>query len=171
MKNNKILLAYFTRKGHESTSNCAILAATAENILKQKGVEFDTFAIEPVETYPEDQEQFLAVTKLEKENNARPAIVGKYSGMKDIGGILLIVPNWWDCVPQAVLTWLDDYDFSRTTIQPVISTTMPADNVERELRNFVQNDVLDAVEVKDVDTERAVAELEKAVESLLKAVE
>ena len=91
--------------------------------------------------------------------------------MKHIGGILLIVPNWWDCVPQAVLTWLDDYDFSHTTIQPVISTTIPADNVERELRNFVQNDVLDAVEVKDVDTERAVAELEKAVESLLKAVE
>lgn len=166
MKAQKILVAYFTQKGKEDSTNCARLAKQAGELLKAKGVEADSFAIVPVETYPEDIEEFKAVTKLEKERRVRPEIVGKYSGMKYITGVLLITPNWWDCVPQAVLTWLDDYDFAQTRVVPVVSTTEDAKNVHEELRNFLQNWVLPGVDIKDTDTENAKAQLETAIDQL-----
>lgn len=167
MKEQKILVAYFTQKGKENTTNCARLAKQAEELLKSKGVSPDTFAIVPVETYPQDAEEFKAVTKLEKEQRVRPEVVGKYSGMKHITGVLLIVPNWWDSLPQAVLTWLDDYDFADTKVVPVVSTTDDASAVHTELRHFLQNWVLPGVDVKDTDTDNATPQLEKAIDQLI----
>lgn len=167
MKEQKILVAYFTQKGKEDSTNCARLAAQTEKLLKDKGITPDMFAIVPVETYPSDSEEFKAVTKLEKERRVRPEIVGKYSGMKHITGVILIAPNWWDSLPQAVLTWLDDYDFADTKVVPVISTTDDAKNVHEELRHFLQNWVLPGVDVKDTDTDNATEQLEKAISQLI----
>ncbi|MBD5236584.1 MAG: hypothetical protein HDS62_03470 [Bacteroidales bacterium] len=151
MKAEKILIAYFSQKGKEETSNCAKLAKKAEELLKAKNVPFETFAVVPVETYPADQAEFETVTKLEKERRVRPEIVGKFSegAMKEMTGVLMIAPNWWDSLPQAMFTFMDKEDFSDTRVVPVISTREDAKHVRMEVRDFLKNWVLPGVDVKE----------------------
>lgn len=173
MRTEKILIAYFTTKGNEKTSNCAKLAAQAEEMLKAKNVDFATFAIVPVETYPADPSAFEMVTKAEKERRVRPEIVGKFSHgeMKEITGVLLIAPNWWDSLPQAVYTFMDDEDFAKTRVVPVISTRDDAKHVREEVRDFLKNWVLPGVDVKEPNTTDATAELTEAIKQLFEPSE
>lgn len=167
MRTEKILIAYFSQKGKEETSNCAKLAKMAEEMLKAKNVDFDTFAVVPVETYPEDQAAFEMVTKAEKERRVRPEIVGKFSPgeMKNITGVLMIAPNWWDSLPQAMYTFMDSEDFAETRVVPVISTRDDAKKVRMEVRDFLKNWVLPGVDVKEDDSD-AQAKLQEAIEQL-----
>lgn len=167
MRTEKILIAYFSQKGKEETSICAKLAKMAEEMLKAKNVDFDTFAVVPVETYPEDQAAFEMVTKAEKERRVRPEIVGKFSPgeMKKITGVLMIAPNWWDSLPQAMYTFMDSEDFAETRVVPVISTRDDAKNVRMEVRDFLKNWVLSGVDVKEDDSD-AQAKLQEAIEQL-----
>ena len=48
MKPEKILIAYFSQKGKEKTSNSAKLAEQLADLLKARTVDFETFAIVPV---------------------------------------------------------------------------------------------------------------------------
>lgn len=173
MKSEKILIAYFTQKGKEQTSNCAKIAKQAENILKEKNVDFDTFAVVPVETYPEDSAAFEMVTKAEKERRVRPEIVGKYSPgeMKKITGVLMIAPNWWDSLPQAMYTFMDSEDFAETRVVPVISTRDDAKHVRLEVRDFLKNWVLPGVDINEEDTEKAEAQLKQAIDQLFQPSE
>lgn len=167
MNTEKILVAYFVRKGKEESANSVKLAQKALEMLKAKGVDADSFAITPVETYPEDQAEFETVTKEENRLHSRPELVGKYSGMRYVKGMLLIAPNWWEALPNGVLTFFDDYDFTDKRIVPVISTREPAEKVRMEVRNFLPNTwVLDGVDVLEGNTDNADAELGKAIDQL-----
>ncbi len=168
MKAEKILIAYFSQKGKEETSNCAKLAKKAGEMLKAKNVDFDTFAIVPVETYPEDPSAFEMATKAEKERRVRPEIVGKYSKgeMKDITGVLMIAPNWWDSLPQAMFTFMDEEDFSKTRVVPVIATLDDAEHVRMQVRDFLQNWVLPGVDVNDKEVDNAEPKLQVAIDQL-----
>lgn len=167
MNTEKYLIAYFAQKGNEETSNSAKLAKQAAALLKGKGVEFETFVITPTETYPEDQKLFEMATKSEKELKARPQLTAKYGGMKYVKDILLIAPNWWESVPAAVLTFLDEYDFTGKRIVPVISTKESASAVRVEIRNFLPDTwVLNGVDVPENETENASKLLSEAVDQL-----
>ena len=39
--------------------------------------------------------------------------------MESYDTIILIYPNWWGTLPQAVFTFLEEYDFSGKTIWPL----------------------------------------------------
>ncbi|MBD5370829.1 MAG: hypothetical protein HDR80_06740 [Bacteroides sp.] len=167
MNTEKILIAYFARKGHETDSNSAKLAVRAGELLKARGEEYNSFAIVPVEIYPENQAEFEAITKEENRLHRRPELVGKYSGMKNVERILLIAPNWWEALPNGVLTFFDDYDFTGKRIVPVISTRDDAKKVRQEVSNFLPNTwVLDGVDVVEGNTASADAELNAALDQL-----
>ncbi len=167
MNTEKYLIAYFAQKGNEETSNSAKLAKQAEALLKEKGVEFETFVITPTEEYPSDPKLFEVATKAEKDLKSRPELTAKYGGMKYVKDILLIAPNWWDSVPTPVLTFFDSYDFTGKRVVPVISTKEPAGKVREEIRHFLPNTwVLDGVDVAEENTEDASKELAEAVAQL-----
>lgn len=173
MKPEKILIAYFTQKGKEESSNCAKLAKEAEALLKARNVDFDSFAIIPVETYPEDQATFEMATKAEKERRVRPAIVGEYShgAMKEITGVIMIAPNWWDSLPQAMYTFMDQQDFAKTRVVPVIATRDDAEHVRMEVRDFLKNWVLPGVDVKEEEVANAEPKLKEAIDQLFEPSE
>ena len=173
MRPEKILIAYFSQKGKEETSNCAKLAKKAEEMLKAKNVDFDTFAVVPVETYPEDSAAFEMVTKAEKERRVRPEIVGKFSPgeMKKITGVLMIAPNWWDSLPQAMYTFMDSEDFAETKVVPVISTRDDAKKVRLEVRDFLQNWVLPGVDIKENEVADVEPKLKEAIDQLFEKAE
>ena len=39
--------------------------------------------------------------------------------MDDYDIVILVYPNWWGTLPQAVFTFLEEYDFSDKTILPL----------------------------------------------------
>lgn len=163
------LVAYFALKGKETTASTAKVAAKIGKLLTEKGIKYDQFAIVPVEEYPSDPANFELATKAEKDAHARPEIVGKYSGMKDVKDLFLVVPNWYNTMPQAVFTFLDKYDFSEKRIVPVvIYSSDGADKVVDELRKFVHKVwVMPAVEISDKEVDSSDAQIAKAVEEML----
>ncbi|MBD5301423.1 MAG: hypothetical protein HDS16_00220 [Bacteroides sp.] len=171
MNTQKVLVAYFVRKGKEDSANSVKLAAKAEEMLKAKGVDYNTFAITPVEIYPENQAEFEAVTKEENRAKSRPELVGKYSGMKHVDRILLIAPNWWESLPTGVLTFFDDYDFTGKRVVPVISTNEDAKKVRLEVRDYLPHTwVLEGVDVKENDSNED-AQLQAAIDQLFQPSE
>lgn len=163
------LVAYFAVKGKEETATTAQIAAKIGKLLQEKGIAFDQFAIVPVEEYPSDPANFELATKAEKDAHARPEIVGKYSGMKDVKDLFLVIPNWYNTMPQAVFTFLDKYDFAEKRIVPVVVHSGDGvDNVVGELRNFLHKVwVMPAVEISDKDLSSCDASIAKAVEEML----
>lgn len=163
------LVAYFTIKGKEETAGTTKIAAKLGKVLDQKGIKYDKFAIIPMEEYPVDPANFELATKAEKENRSRPELVGKYSGMKDVKDIFLIVPNWYDSLPMGVFTFLDTYDFADKRIVPiVVHAGDGGQNIVNELRAFLHKVwIMPAVEVKDSDLDSSDAEIAKAVEEML----
>lgn len=166
MNTEKVLIAYFVRKGKEDSANSVKLAEKAGELLKAKGVEYNTFAITPVETYPDDPAVFEAVTKEENRIKSRPELVGKYSGMKHVERILLIAPNWWESLPTGVLSFFDDYDFTGKRVVPVVSTKDDAEKVRMEVRDYLPHTwVLEGVDVKEDDSD-ADSRLAEAIDQL-----
>lgn len=147
----KILIAYFALKGKETTGRDAEIADGITAKLASAGLKAAKFAITPVETYPDDAKEFEVITRREFEARVRPAITDKYSGMKNVKDIILVAPNWYNSVPQAVFTFFDQYDFSGKRVVPVIHHKGDGgDNITSELRKFLKNvDVFPAVDIND----------------------
>lgn len=167
---DKILIAYFVQKGKENGSSCVKVADAIGAELKSKGYEYSTFAITPTEDYPEDRENFELATKTEKDQRHRPELVGKYSGMKYVEKMILVSPNWWNDLPMAVYSFLDDYDFAEKKIVPVIVHGGDSgEEATRHLRDFLHKVwVLPTVSIHSdsLGTDEAKAQVAKAVEEL-----
>ena len=134
---DKILVAYFIQKGKE-TSGSKKIAEQVVAALKEKGHDSTEFAITPVETYPEDKATFETVTRLEKDNRTRPAIVDKVGKMHDYKYVVVVAPNWYDDVPMAVYTFFDEYDFGGKRVVPVINHDGTGhDKVRESIRHFL----------------------------------
>lgn len=163
------LVAYFTIKGKEESAATAKVAAKLGKMLTEKGIKFDQFAIVPTEEYPTDPANFELATRTERDNHSRPELVGKYSGMKDVKDIFLVVPNWYDSVPQGVFTFLDTYDFAEKRFVPVvISAGDGSKNIVPELRNFLHKVwIMPAVDIHEKDVDNCDEAIAKAVEEML----
>lgn len=120
--NNKILIAYYSRKGqnHVSGKIMNLPIGNTEIVAKkiQHYVGGDLFVIDTVIPYPIDYIETTEVAKKELKQNARPVLTEKLKNMDDYDTIYLGYPNWWGTFPMAVFTFLESYDFSGKTIIP-----------------------------------------------------
>ena len=115
----KTLVVYFSRTGENygvgniekgNTHIIADMIAEKENA--------DTFEITTVNKYPETYDECTEVAKKEKEENARPELVGTVENMEQYDTVFIGYPIWWSDMPMAVYTFLEAYDFSGKTIIP-----------------------------------------------------
>ena len=131
---NNILVAYFSRVGNtvwedgvdavtsaslnvvngECAGNAQLLAQMA-----QAATGGDLFLIQTVDTYPSDYRETTNLASVEQSENARPALASHVNNMEQYNTIVLIYPNWWGTLPQALYTFLEEYDFSGKTILPL----------------------------------------------------
>ena len=131
---SNILVAYFSRVGNTVWEDGvdAIASASlnvqngdyignAEYLAKmaQEVTGGDLFLIQTEETYPSDYRQTTDVASSEQAENARPALASHVENMDSYDTIVLIYPNWWGTLPQALFTFLEEYDFSGKTILPL----------------------------------------------------
>lgn len=131
---SNILVAYFSRVGNtvwedgvdvvtsaslnvvngEFAGNAQLLAQMTQTVTGG-----DLFLIQTVDTYPSDYRETTDVASVEQSDNARPALASHVSNMDQYDTIVLIYPNWWGTLPQALYTFLEEYDFSGKTILPL----------------------------------------------------
>lgn len=128
-----ILIVYFSlygnTKGQEdvdvSTSASlveedGIYNGTTEYVAKyiQKQTNGDLYKIEVKEKYSQDFQSVVDRNHEEKNQNIYPDIMSSSLVMDNYDVVFIGYPIWASSVPQAVFTFIDQYDFSDQTIIP-----------------------------------------------------
>ncbi|MBS5713742.1 MAG: flavodoxin [[Eubacterium] rectale] len=129
---SNILIAYFTMledidvSGIDADAGASIVVKDGDvmgnleymALTIQQAVGGDLFQIETQESYPLDHEPLVDQAAEEQDENARPALATHIENLEQYDTILLGYPNWWGDMPQALYTFLEEYDFSGKTIIP-----------------------------------------------------
>lgn len=118
--NKKVLVAYFSRTGEQYSvgnikeGNTAIIA---KMIAEKTGA--DLFEIKVVnDKYPSGYNTLVEYAKKEKQQNARPEIIGNVENFSEYDTIFIGYPNWWADVPMPVYTFIESYDFTGKNVVP-----------------------------------------------------
>lgn len=72
----------------------------------------DLFPIQVTEPYSSDWDECLDRANQEKAEGTRPELVETVENMDDYDVIFLGYPNWWYSCPMALISFLEEYDFS-----------------------------------------------------------
>ncbi len=110
----KVLVAYFSRTGEQysvgniTEGNTAIIA---KMIAEQTNGNLFEIKVAK-DNYPSGYMALTEYAKKEKQQNARPEIVGSVENFADYDTIFIGYPNWWSDMPMPVYTFLDSYDFT-----------------------------------------------------------
>lgn len=127
-----ILIAYFTMPENVDTSG--VDAVAGASIVVRDGeamgnvaymasiihetVGGDLFPIETVEQYPREHDALVDQAAEEQDEDARPALAIQLENLEQYDTVFLGYPNWWGDMPQALYSFLEEYDFSGKTIIP-----------------------------------------------------
>lgn len=144
-----------------TTSASVVVPGNAAKIAAwiQQEVGGDLFSIVVEDPYSSDYDECLDRAADEKADNARPALVNHVGNMENYDIVFIGFPNWWYTLPMAVLSFVDEYDFSGKTIVPFCTHgTGGLSSTIRDLTAALPDDVtiLDAIGVyrPDVDSSR-----------------
>jgi len=133
---SKTLVVYFSRvgvtpfdDGVDASSSASInvrdgelvgnMQYLAEFIAEETGG--DLFQIITEKEYPVEYRATTDLAAVEQEDDERPALTSHVENMDQYDVIFLGYPNWWGTLPQAVMTFLEEYDFNGKTIVPFCS--------------------------------------------------
>lgn len=108
----KMLVAYFSASG--------VTAKAAKRLAE--AAEADLYEIKPENPYTRadlDWNDKKSRSTVEmNDRTSRPAISGKVADMNSYEIVFVGFPIWWYTMPQAMFTFLEEYDFSGKTIIP-----------------------------------------------------
>lgn len=128
MKNDKILVAYFSATGN--TRGVAERLASVTNA--------DLYEIVPTETYTDDDLNWRndkSRSSIEMKNlESRPAIANAAQDMSQYDIIFLGFPIWWGREPSIVDTFVTAYDFSGKAIIPFATSGSTPTTAEADAR-------------------------------------
>lgn len=117
------LILYFSRKGNNyykgsivdlKKGNTKVFAEKVHNLN-----DADLFEIKTVKQYALDYYECTEESKTEMHENARPELVAYPNSIEQYDSIILAYPNWWNTMPMAVWTLLEQFDFLNKHIYPV----------------------------------------------------
>lgn len=149
---NKILIAYFTWSDNtivENPDSIDVDAETSASVLSPGNAELianwiaektggNLFSIRTQNKYSSDYDECLNQARRERDNNERPALVGRVNNIDDYDVIFLGFPNWWYTCPMAVFTFVESYDLSGKTIIPFCTHgTGGLSRTIRDLKNLL----------------------------------
>lgn len=78
----------------------------------------DLFSIQVNDSYPDNYDECMDRAADEKAENARPELATHLDSLDDYDVVFLGFPNWWSTTPMAVLSFVEEYDFSGKTVVP-----------------------------------------------------
>lgn len=167
-----ILIAYFTMpenvdaSGVDSVAGASVVVRAGQALgntefmagVIQNAVGGELFQIETVQQYPLEHEPLVDLAAEEQDAGARPELSSHIEDPSQYDVIFLGYPNWWGDMPQALYTFLEEYDFSGKTIIPftthggsgfsrtisTIAELQPGANVVEQRLSISRNSVTDA---------------------------
>ena len=106
-------------EGTDATSSASVIAPgntaqLAQWISRETGG--DLFSIQVSEPYPSDYDECMDRASDELAEDARPELSTHVENMEQYDTVFLGYPNWWADCPMAVLSFLEEYDFSGKTV-------------------------------------------------------
>ncbi len=116
----RVLVVYFSR-ADENTGGVGYIEKGNTKILAEMIAERthgDLFEIKTVKPYPQEYRPATEAAKQEKEENARPEIVGELPDLSKYDVVFLGYPIWWSDMPMPVYTFLDRENFVGKIILP-----------------------------------------------------
>ena len=116
----RVLVVYFSR-ADENTGGVGYIEKGNTKILAEMIAERthgDLFEIKTVKPYPKEYRPATEAAKQEKEENARPEIVGELPDLSKYDVVFLGYPIWWSDMPMPVYTFLDRENFAGKIILP-----------------------------------------------------
>mgnify|MGYP001013060648 FL=1 len=116
----RVLVVYFSR-ADENTGGVGYIEKGNTKILAEMIAERmhgDIFEIKTVKPYPKEYRPATEAAKQEKEENARPEIVGELPDLSKYDVVFLGYPIWWSDMPMPVYTFLDRENFAGKIILP-----------------------------------------------------
>ena len=116
----RVLVVYFSR-ADENTGGVGYIEKGNTKILAEMIAERthgDLFEIKTVKPYPKEYRPATEAAKQEKEENARPEIVGELPDLSKYDVVFLGYPIWWSDMPMPVYTFLDQENFAGKIILP-----------------------------------------------------
>ncbi len=99
--------------GYVEKGNTAVMAGM---IAEMTGG--DLFEIRTVTPYPEDYASMLRVAQEEIDADARPELAARVENMADYGVVFVGYPIWHGRLPQAIFSFLEEYDLTGKTVIP-----------------------------------------------------
>lgn len=116
----RVLVVYFSR-ADENTGGVGYIEKGNTKILAEMIAERthgDLFEIKTVKPYPKEYRPATEAAKQEKEENARPEIVGELPDLSKYDVVFLGYPIWWSDMPMPVYTFLNRENFAGKIILP-----------------------------------------------------
>lgn len=106
-------------EGTDAVSSASVIAPgntaqLAQWIAQETGG--DLFSIQVSEPYPSDYDECMERASNELAEDARPALATHVENMEEYDTVFLGYPNWWADCPMAVLSFIEEYDFSGKTV-------------------------------------------------------
>jgi len=108
MKENKILVAYFSWSGNTRE--------IANRIHKMVGG--NMFEIKRADDYPTNYNAVLDIAKKEIRSGNKPELEDKPDTMEEYDIVFIGYPNWWNTFPAPVSTFLSELNLRGKTIIP-----------------------------------------------------
>ena len=129
---SNILIAYFSMpedidtNGIDADSGASVVVDEGEVLgnvqymaqIIEENTDGELFRIETTEQYPLDHDPLVDQAAQEQDDDARPELSTHIENLDQYDTIFLGYPNWWGDMPQALYTFLEEYDFSGKTIIP-----------------------------------------------------
>ena len=166
----RALVVYFSRAdenynvGYIEKGNTRILA---EMIAEATGA--DTFEIKPAKPYPKEYTPATEIAKKEKNENARPEIVGTMPDVSGYDVIFLGYPIWWSDLPMPCYTFFDKVKLEGKTIAPFCTHEGSGlSGTDRYIADATKANVTEALEMKGTTAQKNQGEAKKEVMAWLK---
>lgn len=155
---NNILVAYFSHTGNTREIASQI----------HKNVGGDIFEIATVNPYPLDYDALVDQAKKEQVDDYRPELATKVENMDSYDVVFVGYPNWWETMPMAVFSFLEEYDFSGKTIVPFCTHegSRLGRSVEDIKRLCPQSTILDGLAVRGSEVKNAQDEVSEWLREL-----
>jgi flavodoxin len=168
--NSNILIVYFSRWGNteypddvDATTSASIVAdggnyGTTEYVARmiQENVGGELHFIQTQEPYPVDFDELRDLNHSEMAEGYLPALVESNLDISGYDTVFIGYPVWATEVPQAVLSFLNEYDFSGKTVIPFCTHdgygAGSSYNTIREASHAAESPEGLAIEAKDVPT-------------------
>lgn len=130
---DKILIAYFTlADNYEKPSDMDATSQASINLENKEligNTEYfanaihaetggDLFSVVVKTPYPNDYDKITDMGSEEQDEDARPELSSHVKNMDQYQTVFIGFPIWWYTMPQAMFTFLEEYDFFGKTIIP-----------------------------------------------------